>query len=78
MARVRQNNYFSRNTLPARFPDDVVSVKRSTFRTVDGAAFEGKASSEDEIVVSSFATFLQHLPDSGAFKENAFKRLRGY
>ena len=36
--------YFCRNKLPARFPDDI--VKRSTFRTVDGAAFEGKAFSE--------------------------------
>ena len=78
MTRVRQNNYFSRNKLPARFPDDVVRVKRSTLRTVDGAAFQGKAFSEDEIVVSSFATFLQHFPDSGVFNENAFKRLRGY
>ena len=53
-------------------------VKRSTLPTVDGAAFEGKAYSEDQIVFPSFATFLQHLPDSGVFKENAFKRLRGY
>ena len=58
MASVRQNNYFSLNKLQARFRDDVVRVKRSTLRTVDGAAFEGKASLEDEIVVSSFPTFL--------------------
>ena len=71
---MRQNLiYFSRNNkLPARFPGDVVRVKRSTLRTVDGVAFERKAFSEDEIVVSSFAIFLQHLPDSG------IKRLRGY
>ena len=39
---MRQNYYFSRKKLPARFPDDVVRVKRSTLRTVDGAAFEGQ------------------------------------
>ena len=38
--------YFSRNKLLARFPDDAVRVKYSTLRTVVGAAFEGKASSE--------------------------------
>lgn len=63
--------------MPAHFPYDVVNVKRSTLRTVDDAAFERKASSEGEIVVSSFATFLQHLPDSGVCKENVFERLRG-
>ena len=73
--------YFSRNKLPARFPDDIVRVKRSALRTVDGDTFEGKASSEDEIVASSFgmiAIFLRHSPDSGVFKENAFERLRDY
>ena len=53
-------------------------VKCSTLRTVDGVVFEGKASSEDETLVSSFATYFQHLPDSGVFKENIFKRLRDY
>ena len=41
-------------------------VKRSTLHTVDGAAFEGKASLEDEIVASSFGAFLRNSPDSGA------------
>ena len=36
--------YFSQNKLPVRFPDDIVRVKRSALRTVDGATFEGKAS----------------------------------
>ena len=70
--------YFSCIKLLARFSDGVVRIKRSTLRTVDGAAFEGKASLEDEIVASSFATFLRHSPDSGVFKENAFERLIGY
>ena len=73
--------YFSRNKLPSRFPDDIVRVKRSALRTVDGATFEGKASSEDEIVASSFGMiviFLRHSPDSGVFKDNAFEKLRDY
>ena len=40
--------------------------KRSALQTVDGGPFQGKASSEDEIVASSFgliATFLRHAPD---------------
>ena len=57
--------YFSHNELLARFSDSVVRVKRSTLHTVDGAAFEGKASLEDEIVASSFGTFLCHSQDSG-------------
>ena len=69
--------YFSRNKLPARFPDDVVRVKRSTLRTVDGAAFEGKASSELRrhrgfVVCDISSAFTRFW----LFKENAFERLR--
>ena len=62
----RPPKYFSRNKLPTRFPDGIVRVKRSVLRTVDGAPFEEKASSEDEIVASSFgliAIFLRRLRD---------------
>ena len=70
--------YFSRSKLPVCFPDDVVRVKCSALRTVDGAMFEGKASSEYEIVASSFgmiAIFLRHSPDSGVFKEITYTAL---
>ena len=53
--------------------------KRSALQTVDGGPFQGKASSEDEIVASSFgllATFLRHAPDSQLFQEDIFERLR--
>ena len=63
-------NYFSYNKLTMHFPDDIVRVKRSILRTADGAAFEGKASSEAEIMASSFgmiAIFLRHSPDSVVF-----------
>ena len=40
----RPPKYFSRNRLPARYSDDILSVKRSDLRTVDGAPLEGKAS----------------------------------
>ena len=61
-------NTSERNKLPARFPGHIVRInKRSALQTVDGGPFRGKASSEDEIVASSFgliATFLCHAPDS--------------
>ena len=63
----RPSKYFSRNKLPARFPEDIVRIKRSALQTLDGGPFQGKASSEDEIVASSFgliAIFLRHAPDS--------------
>ena len=74
----RPPKYFSRNKFPARFPNDVVRVKRSDLRTVDGAPYmyDGKASSEDEIVASSFdliAIFLRHTPDSQFSQEETFE-----
>ena len=66
----RGPKYFSRNNLPARFPDDVVRVKRSFLQIFDGA--RSKASSEDEIMASSFgliAIFFRHSPDSQLFQE---------
>ena len=60
-------NTSQRNKLPACFPGHIVRInKRSALQTVDGGPFQGKASSEDEIVASSFgliATFLRHAPD---------------
>ena len=48
-------NTSQRNKLPARFPGHIVRInKRSALQTVDGGPFQGKASSEDEIVASSF------------------------
>ena len=38
----RAPKYFSRNRLPARFPDDVVRVKRSFVRKFDGARSKGR------------------------------------
>ena len=38
----RPPKYFSRNKLPARFPEDIVRIKRSTLQTVDGSPFKGK------------------------------------
>lgn len=77
----RPPKYFDRNKFPGRFPDDIRKVKRSALQTVDGAAYQGKASSEDEIVASSFgliATFLRHAPDSQLFKEETFERLKDF
>ena len=70
--------YFSRNKLLTRFPDNVVRVKHSTLRTVDGAAFEGKVSSELRsnrgfVVCDISSAFTRFL----LFKENVFERLRG-
>ena len=57
-------------------------VKRSVLRrTVDGAPLEVKASSEDEIVASSFgliSIFLRHSPDSQLFQGETFERLRDF
>ena len=76
-----RRNFFSRDRLPARFLDDIVRVKRSVFRrTVDGAPFEVKASSGDQIVASSFgliAIFLHHSPDLQLFQEET-ERLRDF
>ena len=76
-----RRKFFSRDKLPARFSDDIVRVKRSVFRrTVDGAPFEVKASSGDEIVDPSFgliAIFLHHSPDLQLFQEET-KRLRDF
>ena len=75
----RPPKYFSRNKLPARFPEDIVRIKRSALQTFDGGSFQGKASSEDEIVASSFgliAIFLRHAPDSQLFHDDIFERLR--
>ena len=73
-------NTSQRNKLPARFSGHIVRInKRSALQTVDGGPFQGKASSEDEIVASSFgliATFLRHAPDSQLFQEDIFEQLR--
>ena len=73
-------NTSQRNKLQVRFPRHIVRInKRSALQTVDGGPFQGKASSEDEIVASSFgliATFLRHAPDSQLFQEDIFERLR--
>ena len=44
-------NTSQRNKLLARFPGHIVRIK-----TVDGGPFQGKASSEDEIVASGWST----------------------
>ena len=54
-------------------------MKHSALRTQDGALYDGKTSSDDEIVASSsgiIAIFLRHLPDSPTFQEafNSLKR----
>lgn len=75
----RPPKYFSRNKLPARFPADFVRLKRSALQTVDGEPYQGKTSSEDEIVASSFgliATFFRHAHDSRFFQEEIFEQLR--
>ena len=73
-------NTSQRNKLPAGFPEHIVRInKRSALQTVDEGPFHGKASSEDEIVASSFgliATFLRHAPDSQLFQEDIFEHLR--
>ena len=66
----RSSKYFSRNKLPSRFREDFVRLKQSALEAVDGKPYQGKASSEEEIVASSFgliATFLHHAHDSQFF-----------
>ena len=73
--------YFLRNKLPARFPEDFIRLRQSALETVDGKPYQGKASSEDEIVASSFGlilTFLRHAHDSQFFHEDIFEQLRGF
>ena len=76
-----RRKFFSQDRLPARFSDDIVRVKRGVFRrTVDGAPFEVKASSGDQVVASSFgliAIFLHHSPDLQLFQEET-ERLRDF
>ena len=38
----RAPKYFSRNRLPARFPDDVMRIKRSFVQIFDGAHSKGR------------------------------------
>ena len=38
----RPPKYFSRNKLSARFPEDIVRIKRNALQTVDGGPFNGK------------------------------------
>lgn len=48
---------------------------------VDGAPFEGKASTADKIVTSSFGlivVFLRHTPDSPLYQDELFERLREF
>ena len=57
----RPPKYFAKSKLPAHFPDEFVWVKRSGLRTIDGAPFQGEASSEDEIVPSSFGLIINRI-----------------
>ena len=53
----------------------------SALEAVDGKPYQGKASSEEEIVASSFgliATFLRHAHDSQFFQEEIFEQLKGF
>ena len=75
----RRTKYFSRNKLPTRFPEDIVTIiiKRSALQTVDGGPFKGKRL--QKMKPSSFeliAVFLRHAPDSQLFHDNIFERLR--
>ena len=38
----RPPKHFSRHKLPARFPEDIVRIKQSALKTVDGGPFKGK------------------------------------
>ena len=64
----RPPKYFSRNRLPARYSDHILSVKRSDLRTVDGAPLE-----DYEIVASPFGLiailFLRPTLDAQLFNE---------
>lgn len=71
--------YFAKSKFPSRFPQDIVKVKHSALRTQDGALYDGKSSSDDEIIASSsgiIAIFLRHLPDSPIF-QGGFPFLKG-
>ena len=77
----RPFKYFSRNKLPTRFPEEFVRLRRSALQTVDREPYKGKASSEDEIVASSFgliATFRRHAHDSQFCQEEIFEQPRGF
>lgn len=77
----RPLKYFAKSKFPSRFPQDIVKVKHSALRTQDGALYDGKSSSDDEIIASSsgiIAIFLRHLPDSPIFQEEAFHSLKGF
>ena len=77
----RPSKYFSRNKLPPFFPEDFVRLKRGPLEMVDGKPYQGKASSEDEIVASSFGlivTFLRHAHDLQFLQEEIFEQLKGF
>ena len=65
----RAPKYFSRNRLPARFPDDVVRVKRSFVQIFDGARSKGR-------LLGLIAIFFRHSPDSQLFQEENFESRR--
>lgn len=81
VCKERPSKYFAKSKFPSRFPQDIVKVKHSALRTQDGTLYDGKSSSDDEIIASSFgitAIFLRHLPDSPIFQEEAFNSLKGF
>lgn len=55
-------------------------MRQGALQTVDREPYQGKVSSKDEIVASSFgliAIFLCHPHDSQFFQEQIFEQLRG-
>ena len=52
----RPPKYFGKKFL-ARFPEDIVKIKRVDLQNKDVSSYQGKASSEDEIAASLFGLF---------------------
>ena len=80
ICRGSPGQFFKKRSVVSSFPDEFVREERRSLRLADGESYDGKASSEFEIVASSFGllpVLLRKQAEKNSSSENsAFGRLK--
>ena len=81
MCRGRPQQYFKKSPVVSGFPEEFVRIEQTSLRLVDEVVYDGKTSSEYEIVASTFvllAVLLRQKPGKGSLEDETFTRLKTF
>ena len=81
MCKGSPQQYFKKSPVVTSFPEEFVKIQRMSLRLVGEVVYDGKASSEYEIVATTFgllAVLLRQKPDQGSLEEETFTRLKTF